>query len=170
MLPAYVHEANAVSGATTHIVHIERHSGWYTTTAEGDTFADAAQAAVVATCKRFGLDLDTIAHTVEFEDRPNTDTFLDELSPPSYQYVALRWAEPHRVFDPLVHGGWGMTKPGDRWFSERVREGAEGDCGRCGGTGVDVRNPFVRCRTCGEGLPSLERWLASRTDAEEVRS
>ena len=130
---------------TEYVVHIKRHCGWHTTTAEGDSFPEAAVAAVIDTCKRYGLDLDNIPHTAEYLDDVIPDSFSGTFR---HRRVLFRWAAPHRVFDPILHGGWGVTKPGDYWFSERVREGQEGDCRACGGTGVDFYNPFKTCRMC----------------------
>jgi hypothetical protein len=129
-----------------YIVHIQRHCGWHTTTAEGASFPEAAVNAVVATCKQFGLDLDTIPHTVEYLDSEIEQTFG---GPFRYQRVQFRDGRERRVFMPLI--GWIDTKPGDHWFAERVREGQPGDCSMCGGTSVDFYNPFRGCRKCTAG-------------------
>jgi hypothetical protein len=114
-----------------HIVHIKRHCGWYTAEATGGTFAEAAIAAVVATCKKFRLDLDTIPHAVAFKDDPE------------YPYVAFRETASRPIFG-------GITRPGDLWFSETVRPGRADDCPSCGGTGVNFYNPFNQCWSCGD--------------------
>lgn len=134
----------------TFIVHIERHCGWHTTSAEGDSFAEAAVTAVVETCKQFGLDLDNIPHTVEYgeEDLPQTlgGTF-------HYRRVLFRETGKRQVFDPFIARGWTTTKPGDYWFAHRVEEGKLGDCEMCGGTSVDFHNPFRGCWKCTNGEP-----------------
>lgn len=112
-------------------VHIRRHCGWHTTEAEGATFGDAAVAAVVVTEKSYGLDLDNIPHTVEFNEKED------------YQSVVFREASSRQVFG-------GVTHPGELWFGERVREGQEGDCEPCGGTGYGFHNPFRQCWACGD--------------------
>jgi hypothetical protein len=145
-----------------YIVHIERHCGWHTTTAEGETFAEAAVAAVVATCKQFGLDLDSIPHTVEYGEEDLPQTFGE---PFHYRRVLFREASERRVFDPILNvGGWGMTKPGDHWTSCRVEEGKPGDCPMCGGTSVDFHNPFVGCWKCTDGADRFKRDVAKAAD------
>ena len=114
-----------------YVVHIRRHCGWHTTREVAPNFSDAAIRAVVRTCKEFDLDVDKIPHRVEFQD--------DE-----YPYVTF-WETSHR---PVAFGR--MQQPGDLWFSDRVREGAEDDCHACGGTGVNFYNPFVQCWKCGD--------------------
>lgn len=144
---------------STYTVHIKRsgvQGGWAATVdVEADSFAEAAVKAVTAHNQDHGLDLANIPHTAEFVERPNRDTIRFEGDPDVYQDVVFRWAEPHRVFDPLVFGGWGMAQPGDYWFSHRVREGKPGDCHVCGGTGVDAYNPFKRCRVCSDGADRI---------------
>lgn len=129
------------------IVHIKRHSGWHTTTAEGDTFGEAAVKAVIATCKQFGLDVNTIPHTVEYGE----EVLPRILSEPfRYRRVLFTETGERDVFDPH-RGGWVTTQPGDIWFAERVEEGKPGDCPACGGTGIDFYNPFRGCRSCTDG-------------------
>lgn len=136
---------------TEHIVHIKRHCGWHTTTAEGDTFGEAAVTAVVETCKQFGLDLDSIPHTVDY-----LDTDLDQTGGGTFRYRRVQFRETggRRVFMPLI--GWIMTKPGDIWFAERVEEGKPGDCPACGGTSVDFHKPFKGCWKCTNGGDRFE--------------
>lgn len=145
----------------TYTVHIKRHCGWHTTTAEGETFGDAAVAAVVETCKQFGLDLDSIPHTVEYveEDLPQSDgsTFR-------YRRVRFNEVSERSVFDPFIARGWTTTKPGDYWFAERVEEGKPGDCPACGGTSVEYDNPFRGCWKCTDG----KRRSLTKRDDEEV--
>lgn len=129
-----------------YIVHIKRHCGWHTTTAEGDCFADAAVKAAARVHGEFGGN--PSLYDVVFEERPLSDR--DLAGPAIYSYAVFRWAAPHRIFDPFLLGGWGYSKRGDVNFSQRVREGAPGDCRPCGGTGVDFYNPFRSCRVCGE--------------------
>lgn len=138
-----------------YLVHIRRsgiQSGWAATaTAHGDTFAEAAIAAVIDHNRQRGLDLDRIAYTAEFVERPNNDTIRFEDDQDTYQTVVFYWAEEHPVFDPLRFRGWGTARPGDYWFSHQVREGQPGDCHVCAGTHVDPYNPFRRCRVCSGG-------------------
>lgn len=140
------------------IVHIERHCGWHTTTAEGDTFAEAAVTAVVATCKQFGLDLDTIPHTVEFRETMEPQTLGE---PFRYRRVLFRETGEREVFDPFIARGWTTTKPGDYWFADRVEEGQPGDCPMCGGTSVDFHNPFKGCWKCTDGADRFKREAAA---------
>jgi hypothetical protein len=113
------------------IVHIRHHAGWRTTEAEGSTFGEAAIAAVIATNKQYGLDVNDIPHTVSFNER-------DE-----YRSVVFRETSRRPVFG-------GATHPGELWFADQVREGKADDCEKCGGTGSGVDNPFVQCWACGD--------------------
>lgn len=112
------------------LVHIKRHCGWHQASASGETFAEAAVAAVTQTCKQFGLDLDAIPHSARFEERDGTSrvTFYEESE--------------REVFG-------GDTKPGDFWFSQVVRQGKAEDCPNCGGTGNHFYDPFRLCLPCG---------------------
>lgn len=112
------------------IVHIKRHCGWHTTEAEGATFGEAAIKAVIATCRQFGLDVDTVPHTVAFKDG-------------DYPAVVFTEASTRPVFG-------GTQYKGSLWFAERVREGEPDDCQSCGGTGIGHSNPFVQCWACGD--------------------
>lgn len=132
----------------TFIVHIERHCGWHTTIAEGDTFGEAAISAVVTTCKQFGLDLDTIPHTVEYLEED-----INQTDDSTFHSRRVRFYETSErsVFDPFIARGWTTTKPGDIWFGRRVEEGKPGDCLACGGTSVEFGNPFRGCWKCTDG-------------------
>lgn len=112
------------------IVHIRRHCGWHTTREAGANFGDAAIKAVVRTCAEFNLDVAEVPHRVEFRDG-------------DYPAVIFWETSQRPVF-------MGTQFPGDLWFSDRVREGAEDDCPKCGGTGVNFYNPFVQCWECGD--------------------
>jgi len=124
-----IHPLLAPPTDTEHVVHILRHCGWHTTRERGATFGEAAVRAVVRTCAEHGLDLSEIPHTVGFADD-------------DHPRVVFREASHRRVFG-------GFRRPGDFWFSWRVREGAEDDCPACGGTGVSHYNPFHQCWACG---------------------
>lgn len=115
---------------TTYLVHMHRHCGWYTATAEGATFAEAAVKAVIEMCLKYGLDVNTVPHTVEY------------IEYKGYPHVAFTETSRRQV--------WGrVTKPGDAWFWEQVREGQDEDCLKCGGTGINHYNPFMQCWGCG---------------------
>lgn len=118
-------------------IHAKLHSGWVTLTASGDSFAEAAIAGVVQLMKDRHLNLDAIPHTVEFFDADG--------------YPRVKFFEASER--PVTTFGFrsAVTKPGDWWFSVRVQEGKAGDCGRCGGTGLDFYNPFVPCGSCNGG-------------------
>lgn len=114
-----------------YIVHIHQHFGWETTREPGETFAEAAVAAVVRVCKERNLNLDEIPHAVEYRDRDG------------YQSVVFYETSRRRIFG-------GYTYPGEYWFSDQVRQGHEDDCLSCGGTGVNHYNPFRQCWSCGD--------------------
>lgn len=117
---------------TKFIVHIRRHCGWHTTEAEGATFAEAAIAAVIATCKQYGLDVDKVPHKVSFNERDK-----------DYMSVVFREDSYRQVFRHV-------TSPGELWFADQVRQGHEDDCTSCGATGVSHYNPFMQCWACGD--------------------
>lgn len=122
------------------------HGRWWKLTAEGETFSEAAVTAVVENHLNRGLDLTTIPHRVEYV--------------PDHQWygphVVFYETEPRNVFDPLLHGGWGLTRPGDVWFSNWVIEGEPDDCPSCGGRGIDSDNPFRQCGRCGDRESAIE--------------
>ena len=113
------------------IVHIHRHCGWYTTEAEGTTFAEAAVTAVIATCLKYGLDVNTIPHSVAFQEKDG------------YASVVFKEQSTRAVYG-------GMTQAGNLWFANRVRQGQPDDCPSCGGTGINHYNPFMQCWACGD--------------------
>jgi len=113
-------------------VHHRTHSRWYTFNVEAPTFGEAAIRAVVDNCKNLGLDLAKIAYEVQYSERED-----------GYASVIFREKSVRRVFR-------GVTTPGEFWFSDQVRQGAEDDCSRCAGTGIDFYNPFVQCGACGD--------------------
>lgn len=125
------------------VVHM-RDSGvngrWWKLTGEGETFAGAAVRAVVQNHIGRRLDLAKIPHRVDFVADHHWFG----------QHVVFYETEPRRVFDPLLHGGWGPTRPGDVWFSNWVIEGEPDDCPSCGGRGIDDANPFRQCWRCGD--------------------
>lgn len=113
------------------IVHIRRHTGWYTTEAEGATFAEAAVSAVIATALKYGLDVNTVPHTVAYREDDG------------YSCVVFTETSKREIFG-------GCTRPGELWFADRVRQGEPDDCPSCGGTGIDYHNPFQQCWSCGD--------------------
>lgn len=135
----------------TYIVQIKRHCGWYATTAEGETFSEAAIGAVIATSKKFDLDLSEYKVSYKFD--------VDG----EYQRVQVFWEEYH---DYML---FGHAKPGDYWFGHLVREGSEEDCEYCGGTGQDYYNFWKQCWSCGddeiEGKSS-----GKKADSKEYRN
>lgn len=128
-------EGTRASEKAAHIVHIKRHCGWHTAIAEGDTFADAAVTAAEETCKQFGLDLDRLSHTAEFKGG-------------DYPSVVFRYGD--KPWSVMGLFGWHTPDTGEFWFSERVEEGKPGDCGKCGGTGVDFYSGIKPCWKCEE--------------------
>lgn len=117
----------------TYIVHAKTPTGWVTLAGEGESFSEAAIAAVVQHEKDRGLDLDAIPHTVEFDD--------------SDDYPRVQFFEASERVITTFGFCPAITKPGDWWFSVRVREGKPGDCGACGGTGLDYLG-LMKCGKC----------------------
>ena len=118
-----------------YIIHHLNHAGWSTGEVETETLEEAIRLTLNST-------------TASFLDKEYKDKYRIECDDPKSEYPRYRVIWDNEEMKEFLFRR--PLKKGDVWWSERYELGAEDDCHKCGGTGVNHYNPFVQCWNCGD--------------------